>query len=344
MKFGNWVFPVSPDPITDKRIINEAIEEIVLCDKVGFEVAWLSEHHFDGSTAYVDPMVFAGSVARETKNIKIGFAVLEMALHHPVRVAAQIALLDHLTDGRVILGTGKGSAFNEYEYTGFGVSMDEAANSLAEAEQIIFEAWKGGSVDFKGKYWNLSFPSLRPLPIQKPSPPLLRACLSENSIIEMAKSHRPILIAAQDNESIKHRLDIYEETLNSSGAPKEKIECLLNQVWVSKNLAISNDATPDIATVRERYFIEQNHFREARNKYNSSPEQSSPKSSDILGESDDFGSEFVYGTPGEVVSQIRLLEEIGVRNLMMKLNFADLGIEHVRKSLDVFAGEVMAYF
>ena len=159
MKFGNWVFPVSPDPITDKRIINEAIEEIVLCDKVGFEVAWLSEHHFDGSTAYVDPMVFAGSVARETKNIKIGFAVLEMALHHPVRVAAQIALLDHLTNGRVILGTGKGSAFNEYEYTGFGVSMDEAANSLAEAEQIIFEAWKGGPVEFEGKYWNLSFPS-----------------------------------------------------------------------------------------------------------------------------------------------------------------------------------------
>ena len=159
----------------------------------------------------------------------------------------------------------------------------------------------------------------------------------------MAKSHRPILIAAQDNESIKHRLDIYEETLNSSGAPKEKIECLLNQVWVSKNLAISNDATPDIATVRERYFIEQHHFREARNKYNSFPEQSSPKS-DIPGESDDFGSEFVYGTPGEVVSQIRLLEEIGVRNLMMKLNFADLGIEHVRKSLDVFSGEVMPYF
>ena len=114
-------------------------------------------------------------------------------------------------------------------------------------------------------------------------------------------------------------------------------------MWVSKNLAISNDVTPDIATVRERYFIEQNHFREARDKYNNSPEQSSPKS-DIPGETDDFGSEFVCGSPDEVVSQIRLLEDIGVRNLMMKLNFADLGIEHVRKSLDVFSEEVMPYF
>ena len=114
MRFGSFVFPVSQDPINDHRIIDETLEEIILCDELGFDTIWLTEHHFDGATAYVDPVVFAEAVAAKTKRVRIGFAVVEMALHHPVRLAAQTALLDNLSNGRIIVGTGRGSAFNEY--------------------------------------------------------------------------------------------------------------------------------------------------------------------------------------------------------------------------------------
>ena len=123
MRFGSFVFPVSQDPINDRRIIDETLEEIILCDELGFDTIWLTEHHFDGATAYVDPVVFAAAVAAKTKRVRIGFAVVEMALHHPVRLAAQTALLDNLSNGRIIVGTGRGSAFNEYEYIGFGVPV-----------------------------------------------------------------------------------------------------------------------------------------------------------------------------------------------------------------------------
>ena len=105
-------------------------------------------------------MVFAAAVAAKTKRVRIGFAVVEMALHHPVRLAAQTALLDNLSNGRFIVGTGRGSAFNEFEYIGFGVQMAEAANSLKEAETLLLEAWLGIPVDFKGEYWEVSFPGL----------------------------------------------------------------------------------------------------------------------------------------------------------------------------------------
>ena len=95
------------------------------------DAVWLTEHHFDGAVAYADPVVFAAAVAARTNRIRIGFAVVEMALHHPVRLAAQTALLDNLSRGRLIMGTGRGSAFNEYEYIGFGQSMEGQPGNAA---------------------------------------------------------------------------------------------------------------------------------------------------------------------------------------------------------------------
>ena len=111
MRFGQFVFPVSHVPENDGAVIDSTLREIELADSLGFEATWLTEHHFDGASAYVDPIVFGAAVAARTKRIKIGFAVVELAFHHPVRLAAQTALLDNLSHGRLIVGTGRGSAF-----------------------------------------------------------------------------------------------------------------------------------------------------------------------------------------------------------------------------------------
>ena len=69
MKFGNFVFPVSTNPANDQKIIDETLEEILFCEQLGYDTVWLSEHHFDGATAYVDPVTFAAAVAAKTKRI-----------------------------------------------------------------------------------------------------------------------------------------------------------------------------------------------------------------------------------------------------------------------------------
>ena len=143
MRFGSWVFPISQNSKNDGSVIDDTLTEIDRWEALGFDAIWLSEHHFDGATAYADPVVFAAAVAQRTKNVTIGFAVVEMALHHPVRLAAQVSLLDHLSKGRMMLGTGKGSAFNEYEYIGFGVPMSDAADSILESEEIICRHGQG---------------------------------------------------------------------------------------------------------------------------------------------------------------------------------------------------------
>ena len=73
MKFGNWIFPISLAEDYDGKLIHEVLCEIKLCEEKGFHSVWLNEHHFDGTSAFADPVTFSAAVAMCTKNIKIGF-------------------------------------------------------------------------------------------------------------------------------------------------------------------------------------------------------------------------------------------------------------------------------
>ena len=109
MKLGTFVFPTAGDPRDDGRVIDYALNEAIRSEELGMDAVWLAEHHFDGMCAYVDPMLFAGALARETSRVQLGFAVAQASLHHPLRRAEQLNLLDHLSQGRFIAGLGKGS-------------------------------------------------------------------------------------------------------------------------------------------------------------------------------------------------------------------------------------------
>src|ERR1700758_3690640 len=180
MKFSNFLFPASMTAADDGRMIDEPLQEGSLTDELGYDTIWLAEHHFDGIVAYVDPVSFAAALAVATKRAKIGFAVAQMALHHPVRFAEQIALIDHLSKGRLIVGLGRGTAYNIYDYQGYGLDHTEAQARFEEAEAIMFKAWTGEAVDHHGRFWNLKLPMLRPRPYTLPHPTVIRSASSEH--------------------------------------------------------------------------------------------------------------------------------------------------------------------
>ena len=229
MRFGSFVFTISGDPDNDQHVIERTLREVELAEEVGLDAVWLTEHHFDGAVAYADPVVFAAAVAARTSRIRIGFAVVEMALHHPVRLAAQTALLDNLSKGRLIMGTGRGSAFNEYEYIGFGQSMENSREMLPEAEELLIKAWTEQDVNHQGRFWHGAFPLIRPRPYQHPHPLMVRACISEPSMREMARIGRPVLIGVQTIETLKQRLQLYRDTMLESGFTGDAVEATLDQ-------------------------------------------------------------------------------------------------------------------
>jgi alkanesulfonate monooxygenase SsuD/methylene tetrahydromethanopterin reductase-like flavin-dependent oxidoreductase (luciferase family) len=155
VRFSNFLFPEATTPEDDRRVIAETLEEAKLTDELGFDVVWLAEHHFDGICAYVDPVSFAAALAVATARAKIGFAVAQMSLHHPIRMAEQLALIDHLSKGRLIVGLGRGTAYNIYDYQGYGIDAAEAQPRFEEAEAIMLKAWSGEPIDHHGRFFDL---------------------------------------------------------------------------------------------------------------------------------------------------------------------------------------------
>ncbi|MBN8899192.1 MAG: LLM class flavin-dependent oxidoreductase, partial [Rhodospirillales bacterium] len=223
MKFSNFLFPESRTPDDDGRVIRETLREAQLTDELGFDVIWLAEHHFDGICAYVDPVSFGAALATATTRAKIGFAVAQMALHHPIRFAEQMAVIDHLSGGRLIVGLGRGTAYNIYDYQGFGIDHTEAQARFEEAEALMIEAWKGEPVAHKGRFFDVKLPALRPAPFTRPHPYLIRAAASEHGMLDIARRGQPFMMNVQPNDVTAHRMDLYRRTLRERGMDEAAI-------------------------------------------------------------------------------------------------------------------------
>jgi alkanesulfonate monooxygenase SsuD/methylene tetrahydromethanopterin reductase-like flavin-dependent oxidoreductase (luciferase family) len=334
------VFSISGDARGDHQVIENTLREVELAEAIGLDAVWLTEHHFDGAVAYADPLVFGAAVAMKTQRVRIGFAVVELALHHPVRLAVQTAVLDHLSQGRLIVGTGRGSAYNAYEYIGFGTTMERGNEMLPEAEALLVKAWTEENVRHEGRFWNVAFPELRPRPFQQPHPPLVRACISEPSVAAMAKIGRPVLIGVQTVETLRHRLQLYRHTMLESGFSAAEVETALDQNWAQRGLYVSeNDAealeTADLALKRYRA-----HLLAARQKYNPGGEPlrqpgQAPTAAEVVAHA------FLAGSPQRVAEQIAELREAGVRNLLLNVNVGQISPEKVERSMRLFGDKVL---
>ena len=343
MRFGSFVFPVSHHPENDSAIIDSTLEEILLAEEIGMHSVWLTEHHFDGAAAHADPLVLGAAVAARTEGIKIGFAVVELAFHHPVRLAVQTALLDNLSHGRLIVGTGRGSAYNHYEYLGFGLTMEDGLARLDEAEQLLVASWTGEELRHQGEHWNVQFPILRPRPFQQPHPPLVRACISEASTVKMAEIGRPVMIGIQTLSNLQLRLERYRATMLDAGFSEAQTEATMDQCWASRDLYVADSYDEALEVASAGFERERTHFRRARELYNPGgfppPDPNRPiPAGEVLEQA------FILGTPSQVAEQVAEMRDIGVRNLMLKLNTGEMDTHRVRKSMRLFADQVMPLF
>ncbi len=129
--------------VDDHAVVEETIEQCVLADKMGFDAVWFVEHHFLTSFSMSPcPEVMFGALSRLTKRIRLGFGVVILPYHHPVRVAERVAMVDHLSGGRVEFGTGRSAA---YEQIGMGIDPRQTRAMWEESLAMIPKIWEDGS-------------------------------------------------------------------------------------------------------------------------------------------------------------------------------------------------------
>lgn len=343
MKFGDFLFPESKTPETDYEVVNEALAEAELADKLGFHSVWLGEHHFDGVCTYADPMAFGGAVVAQTRRVRVGFSAVQTAFHHPVRLAEQIALLDNLSGGRIMVGTARGSAFNRYEYRGYGVKYEDAQERLLEAEQLLVKAWTGKPFHHKGKHWDVEIPILRPKVLQKPHPLLIRAIASEGSLIEMAKQGRPFMLSMKPMDKLRAMFDLYRSTMTDNGFYDHEIVKAASNCWIWFNGVVAETDSKAAEIARPANADSLKYIAAGRVRMNTNSEQAEVEA---IYAGSDAGPEddLVYGSPDTVAETVAALEDMGVGGVMIQFRIGDMSWDAMESSMRLFAEKVMPRF
>jgi len=345
MKFGNFLFPDSRDPARDGIVIDETLREAWLSDELGIDVIWLAEHHFDGICAYVDPITFAGALATSTRHSKIGFAVVQTALHHPIRLAEQLAILDNIAKGRLIVGFGRGSSYNIYDYQGFGIDHYEAQERLEEAEQVIFKAWTSAEFEHHGKYWDLKVPMLRPPPFTKPHPLVVRAASGEASMLELARQGRPFLMNVQPMAVTRHRLSLYQKTMRQCGYDEERIARNLEQCWVWRNVFVAEtDAEAERVGVPAFQAMVESRAALRNRIYRETGQRIEVPQSDLPSARASVEHGFILGSPARIAEAIAEIAALGAGGVIASFRLGPLPQEAAAESLTLFMRQVAPQF
>src|ERR671936_1062999 len=187
MRFGIFYEHQIPRPwgeYGEHRLIQDALDQVELADRVGFDSVWEVEHHFLEEYSHSSASgVFLGAASQRTKRIRLGFGILPLppGYQHPARVAETAAMLDLVSGGRVELGTGETSSGAELE--GVGVDRESKRAQWEEmlpvvARMMVEEPFAG--VD--GRFLSMPPRNVIPKPLQKPHPPLWVACSRRETI------------------------------------------------------------------------------------------------------------------------------------------------------------------
>src|SRR5207249_9169169 len=291
---------------------------------------------------YCDPIPFASVVAARTSRIRIGFAVIQLALRHPIRLATELALLDNLSDGRIDVGVGHGTNFNEYEFMGYGLRSDDSRERMEETLDVMVRAWTEAPLVHEGKFYQLRVPALRPQPRQRPHPPIWRSVSSAGSVRECGRLGAPIMMARIPLARVPERLALYETGLAESGLAPERQRALREQaalwrfVHVAESQAQAEDELTQALLQTRRHMV---HAREANNPADFQVEATrvnpwnDPRVSDEEGVRYSLETSTLCGTPRHVAEPIGELRDAGVHHVLCQMSYGYLAQTAIMDSM-----------
>src|SRR5438067_2604966 len=237
MRFGIFYEHQQPRPWGDgstERLLNDALDQVELADRLGFDYVWEVEHHFLEEYSHSSaPEVFLAAASQRTKRIRLGHGIVQLppAFNHPARIAERAATLDLISGGRLELGTGESSS--QAELGGFGVERELKRAQWEEALEVctrllVEEPFAG----HQGRFLAVPPRNLVPKPKQKPHPPLWVACSRRDTILLAArKGIGALSFSFVEPEEAKAWVDEYYALIASD-------ECVPGGFSVNPQLAV----------------------------------------------------------------------------------------------------------
>ena len=193
MHFGAFMEFGNRDGVNEAQAFQEGFRMVDAAEEMGLDGVWLAELHFNPARSVLSsPIVVATSIATRTKRLRIGMAVYVLPLSNPLRIAEEVATVDHISEGRFEFGIGRSGFARSYDV--FSIPYIESQERFAESLKIILQAWEGKEFSYHGKHYNVESAIISPVPYQKPHPPLRVAANSPDTFVRLGEAGRPIFV------------------------------------------------------------------------------------------------------------------------------------------------------
>jgi alkanesulfonate monooxygenase SsuD/methylene tetrahydromethanopterin reductase-like flavin-dependent oxidoreductase (luciferase family) len=363
MKFGLFYelqLPKPWGPDDELRLVQDALTQVELADRLGIDYAWAVEHHFLEEYSHCSASeVFLAAAAARTKRIRLGHGIRQVIANynHPARTAEAIAMLDLVSNGRAEFGIGEGAT--RLELAGFNIpAKEKRAMSLEAAEQIANMMVMTPYPGYEGCSFRMPCRNVLPKPVQKPHPPMWMACTNRDTI-KVAASHGLGALAFSfiDEAEARAWSQIYYDIIKSDACVPLGHSVNANIAMVSAfslhaerkeavrrgmegfeffRFAISALVTNDTVPGRSRLFEQfQKELGGAALGANAAHAESLASA---------FEGSRGIGTPDDFRAHVKHFQDAGVDQIILLQQAGRNRHEHICESLDLLAGHVLPEF
>ena len=208
------------DDVTDQQAFQQGFEMAEEAERLGAESVWLAEYHFIPFSVLSSPVMVATAIAGRTQRIRIGLGVLLLPLGNPIRIAEEIATLDHVSQGRLDFGIGRGT-FPEH-HDAFLSPYPESRGRFEEYLEIILKAWTTEQFSFEGEHYQCYDIAVRPKPYQKPHPPIRIGVTSAETFPIIGRMGYPLFVNPSRVfalDDLAEHVDAYQKAWQEAGHP-----------------------------------------------------------------------------------------------------------------------------
>jgi alkanesulfonate monooxygenase SsuD/methylene tetrahydromethanopterin reductase-like flavin-dependent oxidoreductase (luciferase family) len=350
MRFGFITEGDTPPGSTHYHRYHELVEEVLLAEKVGFDLFGSSEQHLaiGGATTSAPEVIYSYLIAL-TSRIRFAHAIvlLPTRFNHPLRVAERLATMDIFSHGRVEAACGRGNTM--LALRGFEVSPEESKAQQEEGLDLIRAAFLNDPFTFVGEYYKVPPRTLIPKPVQKPHPPLLVAATSPGSHAIAAEKGIGVVSFANFSgfdllvRNLRSYDETWEATMHALPTYRRKAALMSGMICAEtpeqarrefeplvEYVRLAVDAYDRLSTTSADY----SYMKEIK-------EHVDEKRADVdymINES----ASFIVGDPDACVRQVRVFEELGVEELWLRIDSQPH--EQLMRSIELFGKYVIPHF
>ena len=340
---------------SEQAAFDEAFAMAEAAEDGGLDGVWLAERHFAAPRSPLDtagagipsvvsaPLIISSAIVARYERLRVGVAVNVLPLAHPIRIAEEVATLDHISRGRVEFGVGRSGFARAYE--GYGIPYAESRERFQECLEVIMAAWSNERFSYEGKYYNFNDVCVIPKPFQKPHPPLRIAATTRETFPQVGRAGLPVFVGLRgmDRPVLADSLNAYRTAWKDAGHKADANVFLRIPVYVGETDQQAHDDAEE-STMRAYLRLAQNFINSA-SVAGATPDEERIERGRRLSAityEDLLRDRLAYGGPERVTGLLQeIVDELQLDGVVAEVNVGGgIAKEKVLASVNRFATEV----